>query len=110
MSAAKKRPKPAKAAKPSGRAAPRQGPARGQELASARRRAVAAKGLVGAAGAALFGIAMVLSRHSFAGHPKAPVTALAAPPQFVQIVKKNLLQAGIVGPAQAPPGAASAVS
>ncbi len=53
---------------------------------------------------------MVLSRHSYAGHPKQPTTALAASPRFVNIVRRNLLQAGVVAPAQAPPGAETAVS
>jgi len=35
---------------------------------------------------------------------------LAAPGRYERIVKKNLLQAGVVAPAQAPPGAASAPS
>ena len=114
MSNAKNHRKPIKQAKPAKHAsrgtAPRQTPARAQELATARRRAAAVKALLSAVAAGLFGVAMVLSRHSFAGHAKEPVTALAAPPKFVKIVKKNLLQAGIVGPAQAPPGAATAVS
>lgn len=110
MSNAKNHRKPVKPAKRAGGAAARPAPARAQELATARRRALAAKGVLAAVGTALFGVAMVLSRHSFAGHAKEPVTALAAPPRFVKIVKKNLLQAGIVGPAQAPPGAATAVS
>jgi len=53
---------------------------------------------------------MVFARHSYAGHPKEPVSALAASPRFVRIVRRNLLQAGVVAPAEAPPGAATAVS
>jgi hypothetical protein len=53
---------------------------------------------------------MAFSRHSYAGHPKHPASALSAPPRFVSIVRHNLLQAGIVAPAQAPPGAKTAVS
>jgi hypothetical protein len=53
---------------------------------------------------------MVFARHSYAGHPKQPATALAASPRFVGIVRRNLLQAGVVAPAQAPPGATTAVS
>lgn len=80
------------------------------ELELARRRAVAAKGALAAVGACVFTAAMVLSRHSYAGHPKQPTTALAASPRFVNIVRRNLLQAGVVAPAQAPPGAGTAVS
>ena len=50
---------------------------------------------------------MVFARHSYAGHPKEPVSALAASPRFVRIVRRNLLQAGVVAPAEAPPGAAA---
>ena len=50
------------------------------------------------------------ARQSYAGHAKEPITTLQAPPKFVKIVKKNLLQAGMAGPAQAPPGAGTAAS
>ena len=83
---------------------------RAEQLESARRRAGVAKALFGAVGALVFGIAMVLARHSYAGHPKHPATPLTAPPRFVSIVRQNLLQAGIVAPAQAPPGASTSVS
>jgi hypothetical protein len=66
--------------------------------------------MLAAAGACIFGTAMVFARHSYAGHPKQPTTALAAPPRFVSVVRRNLLQAGVVAPAQAPPGAATAAS
>ena len=77
---------------------------------SARRRAIAAKGALAAVGACVFAATMVLFRHSYAGHPKQPATALEAPPRFVKVVKEDLLQAGVVGPAQAPPDAATAAS
>lgn len=83
---------------------------RAAELDSARRRAVVAKGVLGAAGACIFAVAAVFARHSYAGHPKQPATALAASPRFVRIVRRNLLQAGVVAPAEAPPGASTAVS
>jgi hypothetical protein len=83
---------------------------RAEELASARRRALTAKGVLATTGACVFAVAMIFARHSFAGHPKQPTTALAASPRFVSIVRRNLLQAGVVAPAQAPPGAATAAS
>ena len=83
---------------------------RAEELASARQRAAAAKGIIATVGACVFVVAMVFARHSYAGHPKQPASALAASPRFVRIVRRNLLQAGVVAPAQAPPGAATAVS
>jgi hypothetical protein len=83
---------------------------RAADLVSARRRAVVAKGVLATAGACVFAGAMVFARHSYAGHPKQPATALAASPRFVRIVHRNLLQAGVVAPAEAPPGASTAVS
>jgi hypothetical protein len=83
---------------------------RAAQLDAARRRAIGAKAVLVAAGAMVFGAAMVFSQRSYAGHPKEPPTALEAPPKFVRIVKQDLLQAGVVAPAQAPPGAATAVS
>jgi hypothetical protein len=61
-------------------------------------------------GAIVFGAAMIFARHSYAGHPKQPARALSADPQFVSIVRRDVLKAGVVAPAQAPPGASTAVS
>ena len=72
---------------------------------AARRRAAGAKKAVAALAIVGFGAAMVLARVSYAGHPKKPARPLAAPPRFVKIVRENLLQAGMVAPAQAPPDA-----
>jgi hypothetical protein len=79
-------------------------------IEAARRRSAAAK--VGVAGVAIlaFGAALGFSRLTYAGHTKKPLRPLAAPPKYVQIVRENLLEAGIVAPAQAPPGAATASS
>jgi hypothetical protein len=77
---------------------------------AARRRVAAAK--LGVAGIALVGFAAALglARASYAGHSKKPLQSLAAPPRYVRIVRQNLLQAGIVAPTQAPPGAATSTS
>lgn len=77
---------------------------------AARRRVAAAK--VGVVGVAIvgFGAALGFSRLYYAGHPKKPLQPLAAPPRYLQIVRQNLLQAGIVAPTQAPPGAATSTS
>ena len=80
---------------------------RREELESARRRAVAAKGAFAAAGACVFAAAMVLSRHSYAGHPEQPTTALAASPAS-STSSVGTSEAGIAAPAQAPPGAETA--
>ena len=84
--------------------------ARAAELALAERRARVAKSALAVLGACVLGSAMAFARHSYAGHPKEPTTPLAAPARFVSVVRRNLLQAGIVAPAQAPPGAATAAS
>jgi hypothetical protein len=81
-----------------------------EELDAARRRATVAKAGFAAAIALAFTVGMSLARHTYAGHAKQPVVPLAAPPRYDSIVRKNLLQAGVVGPAQAPPGAATAPS
>ncbi len=67
---------------------------------------------VGIVGLAIlgFGVALGFSRLSYGGHAKKPLQPLAAPPRYVQIVRQNLLEAGIVAPAQAPPGAETASS
>jgi len=77
---------------------------------SARRRARLAKSAFVAGGIVVFTAAMGFARMSFPGHAKAPAQPLSPPPKFVKIVRRNLLQAGIVAPAQAPPGATTSVS
>jgi hypothetical protein len=72
---------------------------------TARARAKEAKKLIATVAIVGFGAAMVLARVSYGGHPKKPARPLAAPPRFVKIVRENLLQAGMVAPAQAPPDA-----
>ena len=87
------------------------GPAANENrVESARRRARFAKAVFCAGGAVVFAGAMMLSRASFPGHAKEPAQPLSAPKKFVKIVRRNLLQAGIVAPAQAPPGASTSVS
>lgn len=79
-------------------------------IAAARQRSLRAKGALAVTGAVVFGAAAVFARVSYAGHPKHRPTALAAPPAFVHIVRQNLLEAGLLAPADAPPGAATSVS
>jgi hypothetical protein len=79
-------------------------------LAPARRRARLAKTTLIAGGAAGFGLAMILARSHVAGHHRQSARPLAAPPGFVRIVRQNLLEAGIVAPAQAPSVAETATS
>lgn len=87
------------------------GPTAGESrIRAAARRAEIAKAALGTGGALLFGAAMLFARVSYAGHPKRPPSPLAAPPHFVDVVRENLLQAGIVEPAEAPPDAETSVS
>jgi len=75
-----------------------------------RRRAHRAKILLAGAGVGVFVVASALARVSNAGHHKQSLHPLVAPPRFVAVVKQNLLEAGLVAPPQAPPGAATATS
>ena len=107
---AKTRKRPAGAASAS-RAPAANGPATdGSRLAPTRRRARIAKVGIGAAAAVGVGAAMGLSRVSYAGHSKQPVRTLAIPQPLYEVVRTNLLQAGILAPATAPPDATTATS
>jgi hypothetical protein len=79
-------------------------------IAAAHRRATLAKAGTVCLAIVGFGAAFAFSRVTYAGHSKKPLHPLAAPPRYVRIVRQNLLQAGIVAPAQAPPGAATSSS
>jgi len=92
---------------------PTRSPARGaggSRLAAARRRAQRAKVVVTAGGVAIFGVALVLARASYASHAKHPVQPLTVPRTFVDTVHDDLLRAGIVAPPQAPPQVETATS
>jgi hypothetical protein len=80
----------------------------GSRFEPVRRRARQAKLALVTVAVVVFGIGVAVTRASYAGHSK--LRALAAPPGFVRVVRRNLLQAGIIAPAQAPAGAATAVS
>ena len=82
----------------------------GSRFAPVRRRATQAKVVIAGAALVCFGAGIALTRLSYAGHSKRPLRPLAAPAGFVRVVRQNLLQAGIVAPAQAPPGASTSVS
>lgn len=82
----------------------------GPRLGPARRRGRLAKTALGVAAAAGFGIWMALARASYAGHAKHPVRPLSIPQPLYQVVRRNLLQAGIIAPATAPPDATTSTS
>jgi hypothetical protein len=59
-------------------------------------------------GAAAFVASAALARVAYPGHSKKAIKSLAPPGEFVQVVRQNQLQAGILGPAQADPSVVSA--
>ena len=77
---------------------------------AAWRRARVTKTWIAALGVLGFGAWMGLARVTYAGHPKHAVRPLAIPPPLYEVVRRNLLQAGIVAPATAPPDATTSTS
>jgi hypothetical protein len=79
-------------------------------LDSARRRVRLARlAFIGGA-AVLFGASMGLARVHFPGHHKQGVTPLTPPGRLLEVVRHDQLQAGLLAPAEAAPGIASAPS
>ena len=78
--------------------------------AAARRRARLAKRSLVILATVGFGAWMLLARMSYAGHPKHAVRPLAVPEPMYQVVRRNLLQSGILAPATAPPDATTSTS
>ena len=83
---------------------------RASRLAPARRRARVAKLGIGAAALVSVGASMVLARVTYAGHQKRPAQDLSIPQPLYRVVRQNLLQAGILAPATAPPDIATSTS
>ena len=81
-----------------------------QRIGPARRRARVAKIVVGSGAAVVFGIWMLLARVTYAGHTKHQVRPLSIPQPLYQVVRRNLLTAGIIAPASAPPDATTSTS
>ena len=76
---------------------------RAEHLRPVMRRAARAKLLLAGAGAIAFTGAAALAKRSYASHPKGRARALAAPPAFERVVRRDLLRGGLVAPPQAPP-------
>lgn len=74
-----------------------------------RRARLAKIGLAGLA-ALGFGAWMGLARATYAGHAKHDVRPLSIPQPLYRVVRRNLLQAGILAPATAPPDASTSSS
>jgi hypothetical protein len=79
-------------------------------LTPTRRRVRIAQAALAAGAAAAFAGAAALARVHQPGHHKQGVTPLAPPPELLRVVRRNQLAAGILAPAQAPPGIGSAPS
>jgi hypothetical protein len=79
-------------------------------LEPARRRVHRARIALLGGGIVVFGATMALARAQYPGHHKHGVTSLSPPGAFVEVVRRNQLEAGILAPAEAPPGIGSAPS
>jgi hypothetical protein len=69
-----------------------------------------AKAALAALAALTFLGGIELVRAQVPSHHKRKLEPLAAPKRFTDIVRRNLLEAGVMAPAEAPPGAETAVS
>ena len=78
--------------------------------AAARRRARFAKGALASLAALTFVGGIGLTRAHFPSRQKHGARPLAAPKRFTSIVRRDLLAAGIMAPAEAPPDVATSVS
>jgi len=83
---------------------------RASRLAAARRRTRLAKVGVGLTISAVFGGSIALARATYAGHAKHRSKPLAVPKSFYSVIRQNLLQNGILAPAEAPPDAQTSSS
>jgi hypothetical protein len=78
--------------------------------AAAHRRARVAKGALASFAALTFIAGIGLTRAHFPSHQKRRPRALAAPNRFTDAVRRDLLAAGIMAPAEAPADVATSVS
>ncbi|MDQ2910801.1 MAG: hypothetical protein M3R39_07285 [Actinomycetota bacterium] len=76
-------------------------------LGAAHRRAFLAKLVLAGGGVLAFAASAALARVAYPGHAKRSPRALSPPPRFVEIVRENQLESGILAPAEAPPEATS---
>jgi hypothetical protein len=79
-------------------------------ITAARRRATTAKVALAGVGVVAFVASAALARVAYPGHHKRAATALSPPKRFVQIVRANQLESGILAPTQADPSVATATS
>jgi hypothetical protein len=79
-------------------------------VGAAWRRTRLAKTWIATIGALGFALWMGLARVTYAGHAKHEVHPLAIPQPLYEVVRRSLLQAGILAPATAPPDATTSTS
>ena len=79
-------------------------------MARGRRRARFAKVAVGVVAVGGFGVCCALARVTDAGHAKQPLGSLSIPQPLYGVVRRNLLQGGILAPATAPADASTSTS
>ena len=77
-------------------------------IGAARRRATVAKVMLVGTGVLAFAASAALARVAYPGHHKKATRALSPPRRFVQIVRENQLESGILAPTQADPSVATA--
>jgi hypothetical protein len=78
--------------------------------AEAHRRAQLAKGALASFAALTFVAGLALTRAHFASHQKRKFSALSAPKRFTDVVRRDLLAAGIMAPAEASADVSTSVS
>lgn len=83
---------------------------RESRIEAAWRRARLAKTALASIAIAGFGVWMAFARVTYAGHAKHAIRPLAIPQPMYDVVRRNLLQAGILAPATAPPDATTSSS
>lgn len=82
----------------------------GSRVARAHSQARRAKVALALGGVAVFLAGIPFARMQHAGHPKRRSQALDAPQRFRRSVRNDLLSAGMLAPAEAPPDAVTALS
>lgn len=81
---------------------------RESRIAAARRRANLAKLVLAGTAVTAFVASAALARVAYPGHHKKAIKALSPPQRFVNIVRQNQLESGILAPAQADPAVVTA--
>jgi len=84
--------------------------AEGSRLAPTRRRVALAKAGFAIGAAVVFGTALAVARAHHPGHPKERLQPLSASRSYIEAVRRNLGDTGIVQPALSSPVAATNVS